>query len=239
MFVVLVLCGLGLPLPEDVALIIGGYLAYLGPDHNGVSSLAVMMMTGLAGILVGDSIIFRAGRRYGNRLSDSAWFGRIVTPEKLERSRAFFELHGEKVVIVTRFIPGVRAVSYFTAGASAMPYWRFLLFDAVAACVSAPLWVLTGHYFGGHVEVAFQYARRVQGSILCVAVVTAAIFALYRWRAMRAAMAPTQPEKTSKAPNRLMLAAALLGAAYVTHHLLVRRPGALGRTPPVAHPRVP
>ncbi|NPD28554.1 DedA family protein, partial [Corallococcus exiguus] len=62
-FAILVACGLGVPLPEDISLILGGFLA-----HKGAAHLPVMMAVGFFGILVGDSLIYLAGRRLGTRL---------------------------------------------------------------------------------------------------------------------------------------------------------------------------
>ena len=60
-FGILLVCGLGLPLPEDVSLILGGYLV-----HSGKAELVPMMVTGYLGIIIGDSMIFTFGRRLGS-----------------------------------------------------------------------------------------------------------------------------------------------------------------------------
>ena len=65
-FGILVACGLGVPLPEDISLILGGFLA-----HKGAANLTVMMVVGFLGILVGDSLIFYAGRRLGSKVGRS------------------------------------------------------------------------------------------------------------------------------------------------------------------------
>src|SRR5258708_35021681 len=62
---ILITCGLGVPLPEDVPLIAGGYLAAR------TGSLPLMIFTGLAGILLGESPIFRPGQTFGQRLLDT------------------------------------------------------------------------------------------------------------------------------------------------------------------------
>src|SRR5512132_441271 len=77
-FAILVLCGFGLPMPEDVVLVTGGVLAWLASDLESASvasmladrGLLVMVAVGLAGILAGDSIIFLAGRTFGARVAD-------------------------------------------------------------------------------------------------------------------------------------------------------------------------
>jgi len=184
----LVACGLGLPLPEDVALITGGYLAGKGPPI-GVGSLPLMILVGLAGILIGDSIIFKAGATYGEALLQTR-IGRHIPGEKIERIIGLFERHGPKFIMMARFLPGVRAVTYFVAGTTGVPYWKFLLYDGIAACASAPGWVLLGYWAGKNrmLRKAWQYAKEVQigviGVILAIIILGVA-FSLIRRRMRR------------------------------------------------------
>ncbi len=192
MFTLLVACGLGLPLPEDVALITGGYLAGKGPPI-GVGSLPAMILVGLAGILIGDSIIFKAGATYGETLLQTR-IGRHIPGEKVQRIIGLFERHGPKFIMMARFLPGVRAVTYFVAGTTGVPYWKFLLYDGIAACASAPGWVLLGHWAGKHrmLRKAWQYAKEVQIGVILVVLAIIAFwiaFALIR-RHMRRHHAP-------------------------------------------------
>src|SRR5207302_1318142 len=87
---VLITCGLGVPLPEDVPLISGGVFA-----ARGGGSLWMMIATGLAGILIGDSIIFRFGQTYGEKLLETR-LGRTIPGEKVQRTIHLFEKHGAK-----------------------------------------------------------------------------------------------------------------------------------------------
>jgi membrane protein DedA with SNARE-associated domain len=164
-FVVLMACGMGVPLPEDVSLILGGYLVHLGQ-----AKLYFMMATGYAGIMVGDSMIFLAGLRFGSKVGQrpGGLVGRIITPEKRAKVQHLFSRHGEKIVFIARFMPGVRAVTYFTAGSVHMKYWHFLLFDGVAALVSAPLFVWLGFHFGGELQELIHNVRRGQTRVLLV-----------------------------------------------------------------------
>jgi len=77
-FAILIACGLVVPLPEDVSLILGGYLVY-----QGRANLFTMMAVGYLGIICGDSIIFNFGRRIGTKVGQKpgGFFARIVTPE--------------------------------------------------------------------------------------------------------------------------------------------------------------
>jgi membrane protein DedA with SNARE-associated domain len=121
-FGILILCGMGVPLPEDVSLILGGFLVF-----KGQATLPLMMLTGYLGILVGDSIVYTAGWRIGSKVGTTGgFFARIITPEKRARVQGLFAKHGEKIVMMARFLPGVRAVTYFTAGSVHMKYWHFI-----------------------------------------------------------------------------------------------------------------
>jgi len=200
-FVVLLMCGFGLPMPEDVVLVTGGVLAWLSSDLEQASvagmvrdpGLVAMVFVGLAGILAGDSVIFLAGRRFGHRVADFRPLRRIITPEKLELVEKKVRTRGNVVVMFARFLPGLRAPTYFTVGHARMPYWKFLLFDGSAALISAPLWVCLGFWFGSDLEEAARVARQFSHYILLgVAVVLAAL--VFRWvQARRAATTVAQP----------------------------------------------
>jgi membrane protein DedA with SNARE-associated domain len=178
-FTILVICGLGVPLPEDISLILGGFLA-----HSGAASLPVMMAVGFLGILVGDSLIFVAGRRLGTRVGrkQGGFFARIVTPEKRAKVEGLFAKHGQKVVMIARFAPGVRAVTYFTAGSAGMSYWRFIFWDGVAALASAPMFVWLGYYFGGQREWLIEKLKDGQVVVFGGLAVVAVAYFLYRRR---------------------------------------------------------
>ena len=197
-FFVLVLCGFGLPMPEDVVLATGGVLAWLASDLERVTfggmlrdeGLLAMIVVGLVGIVAGDSIIFLAGRRFGHRIADVRALRRIITPAKLEAVEKHIRRRGNLVVVIARFLPGLRAPTFFTVGHARMPLWEFLLFDGAAALVSAPLWICLGFWLGSDLQVLAREASRFSHYILlAVGVVLVAIW--IRWHQARRAAAPT------------------------------------------------
>ncbi len=175
-FTVLVACGLGLPMPEDISLVLGGFLAHLG-----AARLPVMVGVGFAGILCGDTLIFFAGRRVATRLHRMpALLVRVVTPEKRAKVQRLFARHGEKIVMAARFLPGVRAVTYFTAGSAGMKYARFILFDGIAALGSAPIFVYLGFRFGSHLEMLIREIKRGETTVIVCLLALAIGLLLYR-----------------------------------------------------------
>lgn len=196
-FIVLVVCGLGVPLPEDISLIFGGFLAY-----EGAVRLPWMMVVGFVGILVGDSLIYSAGRRMGNRANVSKGFlSKVVTPEKRAKVAELFAVHGQKIVMIARFLPGVRAVTYFTAGSARMSYWRFILFDGLAALASAPLFVYLGYHFGGELEYLIHLLK--QGQLAAIGAVAAVLVAYVAFRQYRKRAAKKRAAEAEAAPAQL------------------------------------
>jgi len=193
-FTVLLLCGFGFPMPEDVILATGGVLAWLArgrPVHSFAAmfrdtGLLTMIFVGLAGILVGDSIIFMAGRRFGHRVADFRPLRRIITPAKLERVEKELRRRGNVLVMLARFLPGLRAPTFFVVGHARLPYWEFFLFDGAAALVSAPLWVCLGFWFGSDIQQAARQAGKFSHYILIGSGVALVLYVL-RWRWQRAA----------------------------------------------------
>jgi membrane protein DedA with SNARE-associated domain len=192
-YVVLVGCGLGVPLPEDVTLIMGGYLVY-----EGSAKLPLMVAIGFLGILTGDSIIYWAGRRMGNRVrSDHGrYLRRLITPARRAKVEALFSRHGEKIVMAARFMPGVRALTFFTAGSAGMPYARFICFDGLAALASAPAFVFLGFRFGRQFQRVIEVLKRFQiATAIVVVVIICAWLGWRRWQEGRqpSAEAGAQP----------------------------------------------
>jgi len=173
---VLITCGLGVPLPEDVPLITGGWLV----GRNG--SLSLMIFTGLAGILIGDTIIFRAGHVYGEKLLETR-LGRHISGERVQWTIEAFQKHGPKFIMAARFVPGLRAVTYFVAGLTGVPYWKFITFDGIAACVSAPAWVYLGWSARKHgrkmLEKVWAWSAQTQIAMFAVIVGITVLYILF------------------------------------------------------------
>lgn len=171
-FSMLMACGLGLPIPEDITLFSMGLLAYYG-----VVDIRISTFVCLVGVLLGDSIIYFIGRHYGVRLARKGIFAKVLPPERMERTKFLFHRMGNKVIFAARFMPGLRAPTYFSAGTLHLPFRVFLFYDGVAALLSVPLLIGVVYVFGDQVDHVIQIVRKVQNGIvfLLVAIVLAFI----------------------------------------------------------------
>ncbi|MGQ0764054.1 MAG: DedA family protein [Gemmatimonadota bacterium] len=128
-------------LPGDSLLFAAGALA-------AVSSLDIWVMCGLltAAAIIGDTVNYWVGSKIGHL----AAAGRVpmVKREHLERTHAFFEKHGGKTIIIARFVPIVRTFAPFVAGAGAMTYRKFLIYNVVGGVGWVFSMLFAGYFFG-------------------------------------------------------------------------------------------
>jgi len=153
-FVVLLLCGVGLPLPEEVTLIGSGILYYRGE----VEFLPIVLVCSTA-ILLGDSIPYFLGRKFGMNALRVRWVARVLHPERFARLRIRFEEHGNWATFACRFFPGVRLPGYFIAGTMGMRFSRFILLDALGVLISVPVSIYLGKLFGGSMDTLRDRVR--------------------------------------------------------------------------------
>jgi membrane protein DedA with SNARE-associated domain len=175
-FVMLLICGFGVPVPEDVTLVTGGVIAGLG-----YANPHTMFAVGMAGVLVGDGIIFLLGRFYGQRIARMPWFSRILTEERFAKAQNAFQRYGRWVMFVSRFLPGLRTPMFFSAGMSqrvSLPTW--FVMDGAAALISVPIWVYLGYFGAQNWEWMFGILRQFQHGIFALLAV-GGLYLLWRW----------------------------------------------------------
>lgn len=162
-FTVLLVCGFGVPIPEDITLVAGGIISGLG-----YTNVHWMFVVGMAGVLAGDGIMFTAGRVFGNRVLKFRPIARILTQERFEAVQEKFEKYGN--CVVRRPLPAGPAFPIFiTAGMTRrVSYWRFLVMDGFAALISVPVWVYLGYYGAANREWLMTMVHRGQAGILAV-----------------------------------------------------------------------
>jgi len=156
-FGVLILSGFGLPLPEDIPLILGGYL--VGRE---LANGWIMFPGAFLCIIGADLIIFSLGRRYGHHIPRLPLLRRYLTPERVRWAEHQLEKHGGKFIFVARFVPGLRTAAFFAAGVFRVTYWRFIAYDGAAALISVPLILGLAWYFHEELDVVKQRLEQAE-----------------------------------------------------------------------------
>lgn len=147
LFLLLFACGLGLPLPEDIPLLLGGALVARGQMH-----LALAAVCAWCGIIGGDCVLYSLGRKYGLEVRRLPMIGRHLPQQRIEQVHAMFEKWGVWVVAVGRMFAGIRGAMVVVAGAIRFTFWKFLLADGLAAVVSGGLFLALGYLFGAKMD---------------------------------------------------------------------------------------
>jgi len=119
-FVVVVLGNVGLPLPEETVLVLGGYMAW-----RGTLRLAAVLAVGIVSAATGDNLGYWMGRRYGRAALERYGHWVAITPARLEAVWGFVLRHGPLGVFAARFIPGLRVMAGPIAGASGLGLTRY------------------------------------------------------------------------------------------------------------------
>jgi membrane protein DedA with SNARE-associated domain len=168
--VALVAGGLGVPLPEELALVGAGYAIYGGSDAP------TLVVAALLAVLAGDLTLYALGRG-GARLG---WVRRALGSRRRERLTQAFARHGAKLVLVGRFVPGLRSAMLLCAGAGHMPLLRLAAWDALGACASVALWISVGVRLGPHLERAQAMVDDGRTALLIVAAVGGGVYWLVK-----------------------------------------------------------
>ncbi|RVU16483.1 DedA family protein [Streptomyces antnestii] len=147
----------GVPAPGETILIAAG--VYAGAGRLNIVAVAAIAF---AAAVVGDNIGYLIGH-YGGRAFVHRW-GRylFITPERFAKAEDFFKRHGGTIVIVARFIEGLRQVNGIIAGTSGMPWRRFLVFNAIGAALWVGLWATLAYVTGTHITAVYDAISRYQ-----------------------------------------------------------------------------
>ncbi len=152
---VLVLGGLGLPVPEEAPIILAAVLA-----RNGKMVWPLALASCFIGVLVGDFIVYALGYFYGERVLSFRITRRFLSREREAQIKGYFHRHGIRILITGRFVPGFRTAAYLTAGILRLPPMRLFLADLCAATMSTLLMFGLGYFFAQWVEAVWGKAQR-------------------------------------------------------------------------------
>ena len=177
-FGLLVACGIGAPMNEDVVLLAAAALTL-----TGVMQPLPLIAVAWFGLIAGDALIFHWGYRYGARILRHRWFARILPEARLTAAQARVQRGGPASIFVIRFLPGIRTALFFAAGTLKIPYRTFFLFNGLAAAIELPLLVFGVRYIGGRWKEILPAIQQAQVWLLAgVVAIVVIVVALHRMR---------------------------------------------------------
>ncbi|MEI7431545.1 MAG: DedA family protein [Betaproteobacteria bacterium] len=129
-------------LPGDSLLFVAGALAALGG-----MDITFLIAVLFAAATLGNMLNYQIGRFLGPKVfhwENSRFFNKVA----LEKTHAFYEKHGGKTLVLSRFLPLFRTFAPFVAGIGAMTYSRFTFFNLIGAISWVGSLTLAGYFFG-------------------------------------------------------------------------------------------
>jgi membrane protein DedA with SNARE-associated domain len=169
----------GVPIPGETILLIAGYFASTGEFH-----LALVMLIAASGAVIGDNIGFAIGHHYGRNVLLRIGRFFFLTPKRFARMEKYFEDHGNKTILVARFITGLRVFAALLAGASKMPWRIFVVYNVAGAILWSVVITTLGYLFGSSLPLLVKWVGR-SGTILLIAAIVIGVV-IWRVRKHRA-----------------------------------------------------
>lgn len=170
---ILILGGLGLPIPEEAPIILAAILS-----RNGQMWAPAALASCLLGVLFGDLVVYFLGYVYGEKVISLPIFRRLITRQREAQIKGYFHRHGFKILVSGRFVPGFRTAAYLTAGILKLPTLKLVATDVVAASLSTFCMFALGFAFAYQIQSGI---REVQQWVTVVVALGLAGWFLYRF----------------------------------------------------------
>lgn len=175
-FLIALLQSVGLPLPAFAVLIV---TAAITPATTG--NIIALILTGAAGTLLGDFILYFAGKRYGTGI-----LGRLckisISPDSCVRSTGdLFDKYGAPALTVVKFIPGLSTLAPVVAGVYEMPLTLFSFFSSIAGLVYLGAAVALGAIFRHQIDSVITALSQYGKLGVLFIVVLFAFYLLFKW----------------------------------------------------------
>ncbi|MGE6260753.1 DedA family protein [Heyndrickxia sporothermodurans] len=164
LFIGLLLEFIALPFPGEIAMLYIGYLSYQG-DLNGVFMIFIAFFGTIIGMTITYFIGLKAGMPFVNRFGK--WF--FLSPNKLDKTKKWFNKHGNFLVFIAYFIPGVRHVTGYFSGIIGSPFKTFAIFAYTGALFWCICFIGLGYIFGPQWGKVLQYIERYSWNIAIIA----------------------------------------------------------------------
>jgi membrane protein DedA with SNARE-associated domain len=171
---------MGLPLPSVPLFLTLGALA-----HNGQLNLFLCIGLGVCAALMSDMFWYAVGRKRGSVVLDFICRIALEPDSCVSRTESIFGAYGARSLLITKFVPGLSAVSTPLAGIIRMPLSRFILFDFFGILFWAGGYTLVGYIFSKEIDRALDYAAGMGKTLFVLVVGGLTIYILWRYSLRR------------------------------------------------------
>jgi membrane protein DedA with SNARE-associated domain len=177
-FAVLLLGSLGVPIPEEMAIIAAAVLT-----HAGLARWWLALPVCLLGVLSGDMVLYWVGRHWGEDVLNWRVVRLVLTPKRAQWLQAAYRRHAMKTIVTARHVMGLRAAAFLTAGNARVPFWKFVVADVGAAALGVPFLFGLAYFFTDEITGIVADVHRVERWLALAGLLgLAAVLVLGVWR---------------------------------------------------------
>ena len=166
----------GLPVPAYPVLIVAGAYAAMGGNP-----LWTLVAVGVLASLIADTMWYGAGRKYGMRILSTLCRVSLSQDSCVRQTESIFQRFGPGSMLFAKFVPGFASVATALAGALRLPYWVFVLFDAIGAALWVGVGVGLGYIFRDAIEELMLKLSSLGKYGLALIVAGFAVWILIKW----------------------------------------------------------
>ncbi len=195
-FVASAIDAIGIPFPGRIVLVLAGAFASTRFD------LAAAITASALGSLVGDHVVYLAGRRGGDALLSLYCRLTLGSERCIENTLKYFRRFGATAIVLGRYSTSVRLFAAILSGTGQIAYHRFVLYDLAGSLAYATLWIVLGRVFSDEVELILEWLGRQRGLFLIVPAAVVAIVGYRLWQRRRHGTARAGDLGGPAAPDR-------------------------------------
>jgi membrane protein DedA with SNARE-associated domain len=222
-FLALLASGFGFPIPEELPVITAGIL--VGHEDTQLRWY-VMLPVVIAGVVIGDGILYGIGRIWGRRLLELQWVQRrVIPPDKREQIEKNFHDRGIMILLGARLLPGIRTPIFIMAGVLRVPLGRFLLADGLYAIPGVNLLFWLSYLLTDQVLQTYNLMRQVVDEyrpLVMVSILSAIAGALFQKYVLTRKVSTGEPPPPIIAKPAEAITHAVERAAEVVAHVAHR-----------------
>jgi membrane protein DedA with SNARE-associated domain len=164
----------GILVPGETVLLAAAFYAGFGQLN-----IFIVIIVGIVSAVLGDNVGFAIGNYGGHALVEKYGKYIFLSKKRFKRSEEFFNKYGGRVVVIARFVDGLRQINGIIAGISEMKWVKFLIFNVIGATMWVLFWSLVGYFGGNHINF-FLHFELLFTIVLVLYVVSRMIYKHYK-----------------------------------------------------------
>ncbi|UCF70631.1 MAG: DedA family protein [candidate division WOR-3 bacterium] len=173
------------PYPSDAFVLVFSFLA-----GRGYCNPYLVYVLTVAGSLAGIMLVYHIGKSHGNRLLailSHSFLGRLLPVRLIERAKRKFHQRGDIIVLLNRFLPGMRAPIVFAAGIVGIKQHKVFYYSLISALLWNAFLIVAGFYVGATWDQASKFLRNytVVAALSLIAILLVLTVVYFRRRSLR------------------------------------------------------